>query len=348
MSGGVDSSIALTLLKNAGYEVIGVSLRYDSWGCSRKENVCCSEESFNLAKRIAESFGCQYLQVDVRKLFAKEVIGYFENELKSNRTPSPCVFCNPRVKFFSLLKVADQLGAEYVATGHYARVSQQQVFGKNQFTLKKAKDKEKDQSYSLSFLTQNILTKVIFPLGELTKKEVYELAGKYNEFKPYQKIKQSQDFCFLGPEDYKNFIKAEIKPQSGPIVDSNDNLLGQHEGLAYYTLGQRKGLRLPGGPYFVLKKIKSNKLIVSKVKDDLFSHKSILKPFNFINSPDHAVLSVSAKNRSSESLHKATLTIGKNFLEIKFNQGQILTPGQICVFYIKDICLGAGVIDTAL
>lgn len=345
MSGGVDSSIALMLLKNAGYEVYGVSLKYDTWKCSRKENVCCSAQSFDLARKIAKAFGVEYKIIDVRKLFAKKVISYFIKELQNNRTPSPCVFCNPRVKLYSLIKYADSIGAEFIATGHYARIEKARIFNKNQLVLKKGKDDQKDQSYSLSFLPKKYLKRLIFPLGNLSKKEVYELASQNKYFSAYKQVKQSQDFCFLNNKDYRRFIEEEIAPQKGLVVDMEGKKLGEHTGLPIFTLGQRKGIGLPGGPFYVAGKQGKN-LIVSKDVRDSFRAEAILKPFNLITKPNQNEIEVTVKARSAEKAHKAKLLINNDYLKIVYKKPVTqLVQGQIAVLYIGSVCLGSGVIN---
>jgi tRNA-specific 2-thiouridylase len=347
MSGGVDSSVSLMLLKEAGHEVHAVSLKYDTWSCSRKENVCCSNESFALAKVIAENFGADHEIIDVRELFNQKVIGYFKRELKENRTPSPCVFCNPQVKFYSLLEYANQIGARYVATGHYVRTEESEIFGTKQLTLKRGIDRGKDQSYSLSFLSKQDLSRVIFPLGNLNKETVYKLAEKNKIFSPYKKIKQSQDFCFLDSKDYSRFIKKEIKPKPGKIVDFEGRRIGDHEGLTNYTVGQRKGIGLAGGPYYVVfKDTQKNELVVSKVKSDSFNDQAKLNPYNLIVNPDKDEIDILVQARSQEEPREARLRISKDELILSFSRATTqLVPGQIAVFYHGDICLGGGVIN---
>jgi len=346
MSGGIDSSVSLMLLKEAGYQVVAVSLIYDSWKCSKRPNACCSDKSLALAANIAKSFKVDHVLYDVKKLFNQEVIEYFSNELKNNRTPSPCIFCNPKVKFYSLMKYADEVEAKYIATGHYARIDKKRIFSRNQFVLKKAVDKKKDQSYSLSFLTQKQLSRVIFPLGKLTKDQTYEIAQKNQVFFEYKKIKQSQDFCFLGKNELIEFVKQQIKPVAGKIYDVKGNPIGKHDGLANYTLGQRKGIKLPGGPYFVIGKKLPDQLIVSKNKSDAFSKETILKPYNLTLKVNGECFDVMVKTRSSEGLKKAKLVIEKNQLRLKFTKPvTVLTPGQVAVFYRGDVCLGGGVIN---
>jgi tRNA-specific 2-thiouridylase len=346
MSGGVDSSVSLMELKNAGYKVVGVSLKYDIWECAdRSENVCCSKESFENAKKVCEHFGSEHKVIDVSGEFKKEVIDYFKSELSKNRTPSPCVMCNPKVKFKSLLDYADQIGAQFVATGHYARINK----NKDQFELHRAKYLDKDQTYSLSFLTQAELSKIIFPLGELSKSEVYDLAKGNEVLKLYKNIKQSQDFCFLGKDQLNEFISSEIVPKSGKIIELDGEVLGEHKGLPYYTIGQRKGIELPGGPYYVVgKDIENNELIVSKDEEKLLSKEVHLKPYNLINEIKLPV-KVEAKLRSAQDLFKAELSQDGDFLILKFNEPQkSATEGQIAVFYSGDMCLGSGVIDRVI
>lgn len=349
MSGGVDSSVALMLLKNLGYEVHGVSLKYDTWKCSRRENVCCSAESFKLAKFFCDHFDAPHKIIDVSSLFKHEVIDYFTSELKNNRTPSPCIMCNPRVKFLSLINYADEIGAQFVATGHYARVQRRKIFQKDQLVLMRGKDLKKDQSYSLSFLTQAQLGRIIFPNGDLTKDKIYSFAKQDEVLNVYSVIKQSQDFCFLNTKDYPAFLEQEVGLSKGRIIATDGKVIGEHEGLNLYTIGQRKGIGLAGGPYYVVSKQKPNTLTVSKNKKDLLSYSSILRPYNLIITPKSMTLDVKVKSRSSEEPKRAKLHIKEKFLELAFPQSTQLVPGQVAVFYYQDnICLGGGVICSVM
>lgn len=347
MSGGVDSSVSLMLLKKAGYEVIGVSLRYETYKCSkRKENVCCSEESFKVAKDVCDYFGCEHKIIDVSKEFDDEVIKYFTKELKDKRTPSPCVFCNRRVKFKALFDYADAIGADFVATGHYAKVTNELFEGKKQYLLSIASDKAKDQTYSLSFLEKSSLDRLIFPLAELTKDDIYSLAQENEILVQYKCIKQSQDFCFLNSDELDIFIEKEVRPLKGKIVGEFGKILGEHKGLSYYTLGQRKKIGLSGGPYYVVKKILPNTLVVSKKLEDAFSSKAHLTPFNLLVDLKEKKYEVLVKSRSSEMLLKAVLEINDDQLSICYPKAEaVLVPGQVAVFYLGSICLGSGVIN---
>lgn len=344
MSGGVDSSVSLYLLKKAGFDVVGVSLKYDVWKGCKRENICCSKESFENAKKVCDYFDVEHHIVDVSKEFNREVIEYFKRELGANRTPSPCVFCNPRVKFAALIRYGDKIGADLVATGHYAQIRR----SKGRFLLVKAKDHNKDQTYSLSFLTQKELSRIIFPLGQLTKDEVYCIASEIKELSFYKKIKQSQDFCFLGQKDQKKFIAQELSPRGGDIIDEKGARLGSHDGLCYYTVGQRKGIALPGGPYYVLKKDStSNILIVTNDEKKVTSRTVILKPFNLIAGDEiKQKTQVMAKLRSASDLAPCEIQARDDSLALEFREPQFApTAGQVAVFYRGDVCLGAGVIN---
>lgn len=363
MSGGVDSTIALVLLKQQGWEPMGVSLKYCIWsdsGNSLRENVCCSAESFAIAKKVCKKLNVPYYIYDVSLEFKKQVIDYFIKELKNNKTPNPCIMCNPNLKFKKLFEFAKKHKIEYIATGHYARKREIQNLkslptpmlwqvGKIQkFELLVAKDKNKDQTYSLSYLPQKYLNKIIFPLGDYTKDEIYKMTKKHG-FDFYLKTKQSQDFCFVAGKSMSNFLGKEIGEKSGKIQDLSGKVLGSHKGLHFYTIGQRKGIKLPAGPYFVIGfNKKENILIVSKNKKDLLSKLAILSKVHFINSVPCTWDNFRARVKI-RSQHKSALAtikiIKKNKAELIFDKPQeAITPGQFAIFYQKNICLGGGAI----
>ena len=352
MSGGVDSSVALFLLKEQGFEVIGVSLKFGFWESEKnelRENICCSKNTIERAKRICQKYGCPHFIVDASKEFQKTVIDYFLNTLKKNQTPNPCVFCNRDVKIMALLHFAEENGARYAATGHYAKIRK---IGE-EFQLLRPRDKEKDQTYFLAFLRQNQLSKLIFPLGEYRKKEVYDIARKEGiEYSP----RQSQDLCFVADKSLPSFLEEEVGVEPGKIYDTKGNLLGRHRGLHFYTLGQRKGINLPGGPFWVVGfDEKNNTLIVTSDSENpkLFAKEVLLSDVNFISgkAPERPI-KVKAKVRYRQPLSKATL-IGKiggsptsASWRLVFDEPQrAVTPGQIAVFYKGEICLGGGVIN---
>ncbi|MEK7580026.1 MAG: tRNA 2-thiouridine(34) synthase MnmA [Patescibacteria group bacterium] len=349
MSGGVDSSMALLLLKKQGWRPIGVSLKLPAWKNKKnhlRENVCCTVESFRIAKKICHKLGVPYYIADVQKDFKREVINYFIFSLKRKQTPNPCVICNRYLKFKKLLDWAKRHRIDYVATGHYAKIRRNSKACK--YELLKGKDKNKDQSYSLCFLPQKWLSHIIFPLGDYIKEEVYKLAKKEG-FEFFLKTKQSQDFCFIDNKSMPEFLKKEIGQKQGLIMDENHQVLGKHQGLHFYTIGQRKGINLPNGPYFVKGfDIKKNILIATNKPKELLQKKVFLSSFNFISAalPNKAI-NVQAKIRYRQSLESAILypvKLGK--LKIVFKKSQrAITPGQFCVFYNKNVCLGGGVIN---
>jgi tRNA-specific 2-thiouridylase len=327
-----------------------VSLRYKTWQCPGtkiSENICCSQESFQIAKKICRRLKIPHYIIDVAPDFQREVIGYFTDELIQSRTPSPCVFCNRNLKFKKLLEFAKKVGARYVATGHYARISKNPKTGL--FELKVAKDKKKDQTYSLCFLPQGYLERIIFPLGNLTKERVYQIAKKQEGFEVYEKRKQSQDFCFIQNELMEKFLKREIGVKKGHIVSENGQKIGEHKGLHFYTIGQRKGIRLPGGPYYVIEKdTQTNALVVSKDKSSLLKKETLLYPVFFSSGKFlEEKLKIETKIRSSQPLVKAEIEpMGKNKIRLIFSKPQpAVTAGQIAVFYKGEVCLGGGVIN---
>ena len=347
MSGGVDSSVALLLLKEAGYKPVGVSLKYATWCAPRqKENVCCTEESLALAAKICRGLGVQHYVVDVGDDFRRGVIDYCVRELKNQRTPSPCVFCNPNLKFKKLVDFARKMGIDKVATGHYARVK---FNAKTKFyELWKAKDMTKDQTYSLCFLPQKYLAKVIFPLGAMTKAQVYARASKEKGFEIFEKRAQSQDFCFVSGADWSDFVRQRVRPQAGEIRDGTGKILGTHQGLALYTIGQRRGLKLSGGPYYVVgKDIKNHYLIVSTGRRAGSRKRVILENIHWTGGEagDGRVM---AKIRSTQALRPGKLKIKtRRSGEIIFDHAVAgITPGQIAVFYRRGRCLGGGVIKS--
>ncbi|MBI4652956.1 tRNA 2-thiouridine(34) synthase MnmA [Candidatus Kuenenbacteria bacterium] len=384
MSGGVDSSMALVLLKEQGWQPIGVSLKYVTWknqsaSCQKClevelpniENACCSAESFKIAGDVCKKLNVPYHIIDVGKDFQKKVIDYFISELKNFKTPNPCVICNRHLKFQKLFEFAKKHKIKYVATGHYARLRREisnsklvpsEAKGSKIITyqLLTAKDKEKDQTYSLSFLPQKWLKYIVFPFGDYIKTEVYKIAEQKG-FKIFLKKKQSQDFCFVPNKSMKNFLEQEIEKKPGLIKDDKGNILGKHSGLHFYTIGQRKGIKLPAGPYFVIKMdILNNILIVTKDEKKLYHKEILLSPFHFI---PHFFLKkgeefistksckirprkirVKAKIRYRQSSTLATIfLISKSKIKIIFDEPQrAITSGQFVVFYKRNVCLGGG------
>ncbi|MCG2690429.1 tRNA 2-thiouridine(34) synthase MnmA, partial [Candidatus Parcubacteria bacterium] len=309
MSGGVDSSVAALLLKRAGFDLIGVFMKL--WN---EESRCCSLDASKRARLTAEKLKIPFYVLNCQKQFKEEVVSYFLEELRQGKTPNPCVFCNKEIKFKFLFKKMEELKADFVATGHYARVKTStnnelktnkriKKFANSRqirYSLTRAKDVKKDQSYFLWKLNQEELAKVIFPLGNLTKVEVRKIAKKMRL--PAAKAVESQEICFI-EKDLNAFLNKELKPRPGEIVELKGRVLGQHQGLWFYTIGQRKGLPLQQGPWFVIKKdFKKNCLFVSKNEKDLLNKKVYFKEVNWLQKPDKFPFKARAKIRSTSKL----------------------------------------------
>jgi tRNA-specific 2-thiouridylase len=286
-----------------------------------------------------------YHVYDVSRDFQKEVIDYFLKNLRNNRTPNPCVMCNRFLKFKKLLEWAKKHRIRYVASGHYARVRKNPKTKKME--LLKSKDTEKDQTYSLSFLSQEQLSHVVFPLGAYTKQEIYGMAQKEG-FEIFLKRKQSQDFCFVAGNSMGSFLTKEVGIKRGSIQDDQGFVLGKHNGLHFYTIGQRKGLGLSGGPFFVTGfDIQRNILKVSRDEKKLSRKEVMLCSCNFFDSMPKKSLRIQAKIRYRQEAAPGTLfLISKNRAKIIFDKPQrAVTPGQFAVFYKKERCLGGGEIQ---
>lgn len=364
MSGGVDSSVAAALLKKQGYEVNGVFMRF--W----KKNSAESD-----AKKTAKLLQIPFEIINVRKKFKKEVIGYFLKEYSKGRTPNPCIFCNENIKFKILFKKMLELKADFVATGHYARVMEyekkgikqkskirkthQKLISTKNYQLFEAKDKNKDQSYFLYRLKQKPLAKIIFPLGNYKKDQIKKMAKQLNL--PSWNKKESQDICFLAESSLKEFLKNNLKMKKGNIVDQDEKIRGKHSGLALFTIGQRKNINLGGnGPYFVIKKdYKKNELIVSNRANEpaLFSKEIILKKVNWIVKKPKLPMRILVRTRYRNLLVYATIKkiqviadktrVNRYKYAVKFEKPQkALTPGQSAVFYNENGDIkGGGIIE---
>jgi len=345
MSGGVDSSMALVLLKEKGWDPVGVSLKYPVWkdeaNCLR-ENVCCSTESFEIAASVCKKLGVPYHVFDVSRDFKKEVIDYFLDRLRDHKTPNPCVMCNRHLKFKKLLEWAKRHGMDHVATGHYARVRKNLRTGK--FELRASQDVDKDQTYSLSFLSQEQLRHIVLPLGDYTKSEIYRMAEDHG-FEIFLKRKQSQDFCFVSGNAMEPFLAKEIGRNEGEVRDDSGQVIGKHQGLHFYTVGQRKGLGFSGGPFFVTgSDVGGNILKVTRDEKNLLSRELLLASCNFIGGMPKRSLRVKAKIRYRQEAAGAVLQplFGKR-ARIVFDKPQrAVTPGQFAVLYQRNVCLGAG------
>lgn len=348
MSGGVDSAVSALLLKEQGYNVIGLFM--DNWEEKDPDGVCTATEDYEDVKRVCSKIGIPYYSVNFSKQYWDRVFEHFLDEYRHNRTPNPDVLCNREIKFGPFLDYAMMLGADMIATGHYCKVEEHDGY----FYLKKAKDKNKDQSYFLNQLSQNQLSKVIFPLADISKDEVRKIAEK-NDLSNAKK-KDSTGVCFIGERNFKKFLQNYLPSKRGDIVDVHGNKVGEHDGVLYYTLGQRKGLGIGGKSggngdrWFVLEKdAQNNRLIVSQGDDDaLYSSSLIAKEFNFIpHKPDNKTFTCFAKFRYRQPDQKVTVHIDGDEVKIVFDERQrAITCGQYVVLYDEnENCLGGGVID---
>jgi len=397
MSGGVDSSVAAALLKEQGYEVIGITLCFSAYGGSpaegwsafgrasggnladstKKKPVCCSIQGIDDARRVAHKLGIRHYVLNMQKELEEFVIKNFCQEYLLGRTPNPCVRCNQYIKFGSLLKKALSLGAGYLATGHYARKAQYAIHDTQYYLLKKAKDRLKDQSYFLYRLSQNQLKYAFFPLGNYTKSQVRKLAQKFG-LAVANKL-ASQEICFLPGVDYRRFLvhrlaqiskirmSTDIRP--GPVIDKHGNILGQHQGIAFYTIGQRQGLGIAKGyPLYITKIDPGNNIIVVGRKEEAYNKEFWIKEPHFILRSLNPALSakdsffnffrkgglkkkiaVKVRIRYNHKEAAAEIMPVKNKIKVCFKKPQFaITPGQSAVFYGKDMVLGGGIINEVL
>lgn len=344
LSGGVDSSAAAALLLQHGYDVIGITLKLWPQDClSRAQDKCCGPQAVTDARSVAFKLGIPYYLVDDSEDFKKEVIHYFAEEYKAGRTPNPCVLCNEKLKFGTLLSRARQLGADYVATGHYARLEQT---GSGRHLLKRAHDLKKDQTYFLFSLRQDQLARAVFPLGQYTKPQTRELA-RQTQLKTAHK-QESMEICFVPDNDYGKFLRDSklVAEHRGDIVDTHGQLLGHHPGIEFFTIGQRRGLGISSNkPLYVLELDPvTNRVIVGDdsalERTELLVQRCNWIPFDA--PPD--TLQVTAKIRYNHPGSPATVyPLPDATALIKFHTPQhAITPGQACVFYQDDLVLGGG------
>lgn len=347
MSGGVDSSVAAALLAEQGYAVIGMMLRLWSEPGKETANRCCTPDDVALARRVAGRLGIPFYVMDVRRPFYAEVVQPFLASHQQGLTPNPCIRCNQHIRWGRLMRQAQALGADYMATGHYARL-QRRPDGR--MALMRALDEHKDQSYVLSILSQEQLAHSLFPLGELRKEEVRELAQRYGL--EVSRKPDSQDLCFLAGGDYRAFLERHtpdvVRP--GAIVNRQGKLLGEHRGLAFYTIGQRKGLGIAGAnPLYVLEKdLASNTLVVGE-ENELGKHEMVVTGFNWISdeAPEQP-LKAEVKIRYKATPAPATiLRLDGNDVRVRFDRPlRDITPGQRAVVYGGEVVLGGGMIQS--
>jgi len=345
MSGGVDSSVAALLLQRQGYEVIGVFMQ--NFNPERLQGCCPWEDDMRDARRVCAKLDLPFHVVNFEKEYEKKVLEYFFTTYKKGLTPNPDILCNSEIKFKVFLDYAEKLGAGAIGTGHYASV----LAKKSIYELHKGIDQTKDQSYFLHQLTQKQLSKSMFPLGDLTKKEVRAIAKK-EELHNWDR-KDSQGICFIGKVSLREFLSQRLRPKKGNVVTTDGDILGEHDGVWFYTIGQRHGIGSTGGgiPWYVVSKnVKRNELMVAKGSwdDALFKKELIIADMHWISGTVPKLpLHCTVKIRYRQPDQKVTVRQGtkKNLLELHFQEKQrAITPGQYAVLYNGEKCLGGGVI----
>lgn len=342
MSGGVDSSVSAILLKKAGYEVIAVFMK--NW--TDDDENCTAAEDYIDVVSVCSQLGIKHFSVNFEKEYKDRVFSYFLEEYKKGRTPNPDVMCNTEIKFKAFLNYALNFDCDYIAMGHYARTKE--IDGKTY--LARGLDKNKDQSYFLSRVPSKALSKTIFPIGELTKDEVRNIAKKYGLSTALKK--DSTGICFIGERDFNKFLDQFLFTKKGNIVDTDGNILGTHSGLIHYTIGQRRGIGIGGigngEPFFVAdKNLKTNELIVAQGVNNpvLYKDEFEVEDLFFITENPTLPINISVKIRYRASDCYATLYQEENKYFVKLKTPlKGITPGQVCVFYQDEICLGSGII----
>lgn len=351
MSGGIDSTVTAMLLHEAGYEVIGITMKtwdYATSGGSKKETGCCSLDSINDARHVAVKLGFHHFIIDIREEFGDYVIDNFVDEYLAGRTPNPCVLCNTHIKWRALLKRADALGCEHIATGHYAKLDQLE----GRHYVKMARDIQKDQSYVLWGLDQDCMSRSMFPLGELLKPEVRSIAAD-GGFTDLSKKAESYEICFVPDNDYRGFLKRRVpglekQVSGGNFVDVHGNVLGRHAGYPFYTIGQRKGLGMAfGQPMFVAEiRPETNTVVLGEVES---LHRNVvtvgginLMKYASLPEPIESLTQIRYNDPGTLStLHQKD----DQHIEVHFYANvKGVAPGQSAVFYEGEDVIGGGII----
>lgn len=351
MSGGIDSTVSALMLHHQGYEVVGVTMKtwdYASAGGGKKETGCCNLDSFNDARQAAVDHGFPHYVIDIREEFGGAVVQNFIDEYIAGRTPNPCVLCNTHIKWSALLKKADALDCEFIATGHYVKVREEN----ERYVLSKAKDLTKDQSYVLWGLGQDCLSRSIYPLGDLLKTEVRQLAADLG-YTELSKKAESYEICFVPDNDYRGFLKRNIdgleqRVEGGNFVLADGTVVGKHKGYPFYTIGQRKGLDIAmGKPVFVTKIIPETNTVVLGETEDLNQNLMLVAGMNMIKFdtiPEgfEATTKIRYKDPGTLShLHHDGSTVNVHFYE----PVKGIAPGQSAVFYDGDDVIAGGIIQ---
>ncbi|MBK8393125.1 MAG: tRNA 2-thiouridine(34) synthase MnmA [Saprospiraceae bacterium] len=355
MSGGIDSTVAAMMLHEDGYEVVGITMKtwdYANSGGSKKETGCCSLDSINDARQVAVDMGFHHFIVDIREEFGDFVIDNFVDEYLNGRTPNPCVLCNTHIKWSALLKRADAMDCEFIATGHYAVIKEHQ----GRKFISKGKDERKDQSYVLWGLSQECLERSNFPLGGYTKDEIRKMAFDWG-YAELSKKAESYEICFVPDNDYRGFLKRRVagleeRVRGGHFVDVQGNIIGEHEGYPFFTIGQRKGLGSAfGKPMFVSEiKPESNTVVLGEIESLLKNGMTVkgINSMKYESIPDglEAITQVRYNDRGTLSVLKNR---GLDEVGVEFYANvKGIAPGQSAVFYEGDDVIGGGIIHSSL
>jgi tRNA-uridine 2-sulfurtransferase len=352
MSGGIDSTVTALMLHDQGYEVVGITMKtwdYATSGASKKETGCCNLDSFNDARMAAVQHGFPHFILDIREEFGDFVIENFVEEYLAGRTPNPCVMCNTHIKWRALLKRADALGCDYIATGHYAKINQH---NNGRYFVSKAVDDLKDQSYVLWGLQQDLLSRTLLPLGPYRKTAIRQMALDYG-YPELAKKSESYEICFVPDNDYRGFLKTKVPSleqsvAGGNFVDRNGTVLGKHKGYPFYTIGQRKGLDITfGKPVYVTRIIPETNTVVLGDEEDLNQQEMVVTKINWIKYDGitdgmESITKIRYKDRGTLS----NLYNHENGLRVRFYEdAKGVAPGQSAVFYEGEDVIGGGIIQ---
>ncbi|MDB5196689.1 MAG: mnmA [Flaviaesturariibacter sp.] len=353
MSGGIDSTVAALMLHHEGYEVVGITMKtwdYTASGGSKKETGCCNLDSFNDARQAAVQHGFPHYILDIRDEFGSFVVENFVEEYLAGRTPNPCVLCNTHIKWRALLKRADALGCDFIATGHYGMVAQHD---NGRYFIRKGVDETKDQSYVLWGLQQDLLSRTLLPLGGYRKTEIRQMAHDFG-YPELAKKAESYEICFVPDNDYRGFLKRKVegleqRVAGGAFVDKNGKILGTHKGYPFYTIGQRKGLDITfGKPVFVTGINPDTNTVVLGDEEDLYGQQLTVGKVNWLKYEGldgelDVVTKIRYKDPGSSSL--LTPLDGTNVQVRFFEAAKGIAPGQSAVFYEDDGVIGGGIIQ---
>ncbi len=352
MSGGIDSTVVALMLHKEGYEVIGITMKtwdYAASGGSTKETGCCNVDSFNDARKAAVENGFPHFILDIRDEFGDFVIENFVDEYLAGRTPNPCVMCNTHIKWRALLKRADAMGCDYIATGHYANIHQHT---NGRYYLSKGADETKDQSYVLWGLEQDLLSRTLLPLGNYRKSEIRKMAEDYG-YPELAKKSESYEICFVPDNDYRGFLKRKVdgleeRVDGGLFVDKTGKILGKHKGYPFYTIGQRKGLVAVGRPIYVTEIIPETNTVVLGDEEDLVKKEVFIAKVNWLKYEgveDGTELLTKIRYKDSGTLGKMYNEADGSLRFEFYDDAKGIAPGQSAVFYEGDDVVGGGIIQ---